>query len=90
MISELFFGGFIGFIFFISFLSYSYLIGPYILEGVESERKAILALLRGALYDFPKYFLLFIGLVLVVASVVSVVSGSWPNWFFSQRDTLYG
>ncbi len=85
MINELFFWGFIGFVFLVSLLSYAYIIGPYILEGAASEREVTSAILSGGLYDFHKYCLLFIGLVLVVASIVSIVSGSWPNWFFFSK-----
>jgi hypothetical protein len=88
MISELLYWGAIGLVFFIFFIAYVLFAAGLATDGIKNQREADLYVISGALGCFPFVCVLLIGLVLAIAHIVGLITGSYPGWFFLSVEYL--
>jgi hypothetical protein len=88
MVNELIYRGAIGLLFFVYFILFVGVLGAFFVDGIKIEIEADLFAIFHALFYFPFACLLLIALVYSIAIIVSLISGSFPSWFFLSGEYL--
>lgn len=86
MVNELIYRGAIGLLFFVYFICWCF--GCFFCRWNKIAREADLFAIFHALFYFPFACLLLIALVYSIAIIVSLISGSFPSWFFLSGEYL--
>ena len=88
MVNELIYRGDIGLLFFVYFILFVGVLGAFFVDGIKIEIEADLFAIFHSLFYFSFACLLLIALVYSIAIIVSLISGSFPSWFFLSGEYL--